>query len=394
MRDRSVPYFVEEKSPMRNYSLTAYALTTSVALIMLAGCSGGNPPMASTTVGQNTAVANQSAYQPVLQNDRLGAVLALRRSSATRQRVSSASFFSSDAKGKPLLFVSDYSTNNAVDIYLQAGKSKMVGQITGLNSPANLATDKAGNLYVANFYASTVLVYAPFYTKAPKLVLDDTGNFPVGVAASPRGVVAVMNQCTSPSCALYSPSVTFYSKDSTKPCATFSDLPTFQFIASNGAFDDRENLYFDGFDYNSNTWSIGEITGACKAKNIRVLTTDSSIAQPFNIQIDRADRIAVFEGSAGQQTQAIDTYNPPKMGSLGSPVSVTSLTDYPPSTGSSFVFAFSASGHAVYTATFNSSQPNFVLAYGYPAGGTPEKVVALPASASPGGLAVTPPLLP
>ena len=126
--------------------------------------------------------------------------------------VTTRSFFNTEAKGKPLIFVSD-ATNNAVDIYLQAHKNKLVGQITGFTYVEGVATDGAGNLYVATQPNSPqIFVYAPPYTGAPKLTLDDSGGFPTAVAISRRGVVGVANQCNAPSCGAGTGSVIFYAR--------------------------------------------------------------------------------------------------------------------------------------------------------------------------------------
>ena len=99
------------------------------------------------------------------------------------------------AVGKRLVFISIYgSGGGVVDIYRQGDKhQQMVGQITGLQAEG-LATETDGTLYVANSTVSgvgNILVYAPPYTKPPKLTLDDPGYFPNGIAISRRGVVAV-----------------------------------------------------------------------------------------------------------------------------------------------------------------------------------------------------------
>ena len=98
-----------------------------------------------------------------------------------------------EANAAELIFAS-LPQSNTVDIFSQGRKHKMVGQITtGLNSPLGLATDAAGNLYVANQNVPTVPVYAPPYNGAPFLTLDAAGNLPQGVAVSAHGVVAASN---------------------------------------------------------------------------------------------------------------------------------------------------------------------------------------------------------
>ncbi len=380
---------------MRISNASSRTLTISATLAMLAACSGASSQLSPAAVGQISGAATQSADQPALGKSRfINAILAQRRSGVQVHGVTTPSFFSPAAKSKPLVFVSD-STANVVNIFLQRGANKMVGQITGLNFPVGLTIDAQRNLYVANASGSDVLVYAPSYTKAPKLTLDDTGELPVGVAVSPQGLVAVVNACAAPSCPPpYYSSVTFYSKNATTPCATVSDPSKIPFMGGGGAFDDKGNFFTDGYN-NSSVALIGEITGGCNAKAIKLLTTGNTISVALEIRVDKADRIALLQGYDGHQE--IDAYRAPQSGSLGNPVVICPVTGIPgePAEGS-FDFAFLTSGRDIYTVTSYevSSQPGVLLEYGYPAGGTYEKIRALPAPEMPGGLALAPALLP
>lgn len=351
----------------------SHPITAIIALAMLGACSGRAPQMAPMTAQENIGATTLSVQRQGLRGG---------PNSPSVQKLQAT-----EAAGRPLVFVSDY-TNNVVDIYLQRRKSKMVGQITGLNSPAGLATDTAGDLYVANEFSATVPVYAPSYTKKPKLILEDGANLPGYVAVSPKGVVGVVNACTAPSCNAYSDSVSFFARNSTKPCVTVAANPAiFQDLIA-GAFDDKGNFYIDGFN-SQFAAAFGKIVGECKAKTVETLTTGKDVDFVESIQIDRADRIAILDGTA----HTIDTYDAPKKGVLGNPVSTTPLAGGPST--APFAFAFLASGRDLYAAFYgSSSEPGAALKYDYPAGGTPEKALPLPASATPSGLAVTPPLIP
>jgi hypothetical protein len=289
-----------------------------------------------------------------------------------------------DATGKPLIFADDdlgscsaglsNTDGGDVDIYLQGGKNKMVGQVTGFCSPAGLATDAAGNLYVADEGHSAVPIYAPPYTGAPALTLDDTGAMPYDVAVSPKGVVGVVNIDTG--------NVKFYDKNSSSPCATVSDP---NFFASNGGFDKNGNLYIDGFggppSYNS---AIGEIKGGCHAKKIIPLTTTNMLGFLGDIRVDRVGHVAVYDDHESGGT-VIDTYTPPKQGSLGSPVSTISLSGLL----HSYAFTFRGSGTEVYVGAANSESYE-VVSFGYPGGGEKKAFNAGGGT----GMAATPPLIP
>src|SRR5580700_3137730 len=166
----------------------------------------------------------------------------------------------------------------------------MVGQITGLTQPQGITTDKNGDLYVANTNSSNVLVYAPPYTGAPKMTINDPHEFPADVAVSSGGIVAVTNLCNAPRCGLDTGNVKIYAKGSTKSCATVSDS-TFNFTRVMFAeFDKNGALYIDGMNggYQS---SFGLVTGDCHATSITNIVPIYTVAFPGGIQIDKAGNI-------------------------------------------------------------------------------------------------------
>jgi hypothetical protein len=353
------------------------AIALAVAIVMLAGCSGGSSPIAPPALGSASEAESSSATTRVAQARQLARMLAL-RNGAVGDVVTMRSFMSPDAVGKPLIFASNSlgsAHHSVVDIYLQRDKNKMVGQITGLYGPRGMATDKADNVYIESEGDSKIFVYAPPYTGAPAFTLDDTGWFSYDVAVSPQGIVAVANICNAPSCG-GNGSVTFYAKNSTKACATVGD-PNFYSVQDDG-FDDRGNLYVDG--YGATSPVVGEIKGGCHAKNITLLTTTNSINYPGGIKVDKTDGIAILDVG----NKALYTYGPPKNGSLGSPISTVQLQAF----NILYAFAFAASGRDVYVGAATSGYQ--VAEYSYPAG-----VLRKSFNAGGGvGVAVTPPLTP
>ncbi len=267
------------------------------------------------------------------------------------------------AAGKPLLFVA----NSNVDIYLQGGKNKMVGQITGANA-IDLATDIVGDLFAVDFNFG-VRIYAPPYTSGPKLTFP-AGRGPVGVAVSRRGTVAV-ETCTIPSGSQCGSGVLFYAAGSATPCATvLVDPSSFSTGFVSAAFDRKENLYFDGGN-SAYELSVSKIDGACNAKRARTLTINNTITAGGGINVNKAGRIAIFDAS-NKSAVVIDTYDQPKGGSLGSPVSTTPLTN---SGNPYWTFAFRASGRglwAPYEGVGQSYAPG-TNEYVYPTGGAPKK---------------------
>jgi hypothetical protein len=356
---------------MRISKATTNALSASAALAMLGGCSDGSGAQIGPTSGGPVI---QSIQGYAAQKDRINGILALNSGIASHKVLARPSFMAADEVGKPLLFVSDGTSN--VDIYLQRGSNKMVGQITGL-TPGGLATDRFANLYIAN--NANVPVYAPPYT-TPTLTLDDTGYLTNGVAVSRQGVVGVTNFCNT-SCASGTGNVVFYAHNSTTPCATVSDSTNFAFV-SFGAFDDEGNLYITGFSSTAPT--VGEIRGGCKAKKISLLTATNHLADaPGGVQIDKHDKVALENDYYGVQNRVIDTYDRPKHDSLGNPVSITPLTN----TQGPSQFAFLRSGNKLYL----PDEVGFVYQYDYPAGGAPRKTITV--GGLPYGVAVTPALV-
>lgn len=366
---------------MRLSTAAGYALGAAAALVMLAGCTGGNSQMPPRPLDQGSDAGAQSVQRQVVQNRPMNSGgLGPTTAAVSGSPVTTPSFMDLSAVAQPLIFDSDPS-GGAVGIFPQAGTNqKMIGQITGLTKPQGLATDTNGNLYVANSGSANVRVYAPPYSKAATLTLDDRGHSPYGVAVSPLGVVAVTDLHGS---------VSFYAKNATKACATVSDrnFPTIYY----DAFDHNGNLYIDGAQsvVGSTQYTVvGEITGGCQAKKIALLLKPQiSYAIPGGgVQIDKEHRIAI------QHTDdaTIETYNPPQNGTLGNPVSILDLK-----AGAAYDFAFLASGTELYNADcyYRQCSGALTLYDGYPETEPAENVIYTGHGPS-GGLAATPPLVP
>jgi hypothetical protein len=100
--------------------------------------------------------------------------------------------------GKHLIYISlqnAYTGYSQVNAYAAAGtKLKRVSTITsGLALPEGIATDGAGNLYVANFGSNSVTVYPPGQT-TPSVTYTQGVNLPKSVAVGSDGTLYVANQ--------------------------------------------------------------------------------------------------------------------------------------------------------------------------------------------------------
>jgi hypothetical protein len=352
------------------------ALGASAALAMLAGCAGGNSPAA---LSPSSAVAGQSVQRHIAPGGPDNSVLPPNVVRIANKAVATASFMDRDAAGKPLIFVSD-AADGVVDIYTQAGKGKkLAGQITGLTEPQGMTTDTSGNLYVANTNSSNVLVYAPPYTGSPTMTITDPGEYPVDVAVSSTGILAVTNICSAPTCPLSSGSVSMYAQGSTTSCANVSDS-VFNFAQVMFAtFNDKGDLYIDGLNSGYQT-SFGLVTGGCQATSITYLNYIYTVAFPGGIQIDTEGRI----GFVDPVREQVDTFTPPAGGSFGDPVALTPLTGATTPLG----YALLASGRDLYVA--DSGGSGSAEEYKYTGIGSATNTIAV--GGQPIGVAVTPPI--
>lgn len=353
---------------------------TVIATFIIAGCAGGTAqvvPTSATQAPNFRARSTELAQQSGRGGNRL----------PFGHAVTTPSFMDPNASTKPLVFVSD-ADSEVVNIYLQGGKNKLVGQITGLLQPYAIATDSARNLYVANADEGNVQVYEPPYTGAPNLTLNDEGYEPYDVAISPRGVIGVTNYCIETACNAGSGNLVFYAANSTTPCATVSDAKDFAYMEF-GAFDRKGNFFINGFDANRHS-TLGEIKGGCNAKGVTILTAGENNGVLGGIHINKADQISIFDTEPpGSGAPVIYTYRQPTKHSLGSPISTTVLQ------GTNRVeiledFAFQGSGKDLYVP---DSVDGLTNEYAYPAGGMPERTITS-GSAYISGIAVTPPLTP
>ena len=368
---------------MRIYKVADYAFVTSIALTALAGCSASSA-MAPTPLAQSAA-SSPSTQRPAFQNGRLNSFLAMHGGILPSRGVTRPTFMDPRSVRKSLVFLAD---GLNVGIFLQSGKNKMVGQVSGFQLADALATDTASDLYVVDYFADNVTVYAPPYANGPKLTFQP-GRYPGNIAVSRQGTVAV-DTCTILSGSQCGEGVMFYAAGSTTPCATVVAQGTKAFPngVAVGGFDGKGNLYVEGSN-SSHTAVIGRIDGGCNAKRVRTLTTNNTILNPGGIKVDKAGRIAIL--SSLYANAVIDTYNTPKRGSLGSPISTTPLAV--PYYGGPFAFQASGRGLWLLYQTYGSSSET-ASEYAYPAGGAPQKSIISTASQTYDDVAVTPVLVP
>jgi sugar lactone lactonase YvrE len=148
-----------ELSEAMRISSFSYSLSIGVAVAMLAGCGGSQPPIGAPAAAQ-AATATTGAYT---------------------------------ARGS-LIFEAD-EDEDAVNIYRtrQALQNAApIAQIPTGGGPYGMALDRLGTLYVAQYYAWTVSEYPKGSTTA-KTVISDGLHAPYGVAVDQHGTLFVSN---------------------------------------------------------------------------------------------------------------------------------------------------------------------------------------------------------
>lgn len=92
----------------------------------------------------------------------------------------------------PAVYIADPATN---DVYVYSPSGALTATLTGFKSPAGLAVDNVGNLYVADQANQVVKMFAPGGT-TPMLTLDDSGFYPTGIVTDDADNVYVANLCS------------------------------------------------------------------------------------------------------------------------------------------------------------------------------------------------------
>jgi hypothetical protein len=205
------------------------------------------------------------------------------------------------ARSQHYLYVSSqYTSQGAVYVYSTQGQGQQpIATITaGISTPAGLAVDGSGNLYVANSGNNTVTVYAPGQT-TPSATYSSGISTPLGVAVGSDGTLYVANETGSAS---YAGSVTEYPSGSTTPSVTI-ELPSEYAISV--ALDSSNGLYVSWFDASSFGIAIYKYPseGSSGGHNLN-LDLPTYVFPAYAIAFDRGGNLVV-------PCEQLD-HNPPK----------------------------------------------------------------------------------
>ena len=163
-----------------------------VAAALLAGCNGGIA--SSSFQGAGRAPAGFEIGVSALSNARLAAMTMPHYIDEPVRRDYGKSWIARDAKlQKKLLYVSDWATDN-VFIY-RYPRALLLGKLTGFARPYGQCADAAGDIWIADFEASSIVEY-PHGGTTPIARLATNGSA-IGCAVSPNGDLAVSNFTSS-----------------------------------------------------------------------------------------------------------------------------------------------------------------------------------------------------
>lgn len=150
------------------------------------------------------------------------------------------SWISPDAKTEPALLYTSNFTENRVDVYTLTAPHRLVGQLTGQNSPYGECSDTSGHVYITEYAGFAIVEYA-HAGKSPIKTLSDPVGYPIGCSVDPKtGDLAVAN---FGGIASLGPSIAIY-RHASGGAITYR--PASQTSLWPPTYDDKGNLFVQG----------------------------------------------------------------------------------------------------------------------------------------------------
>jgi hypothetical protein len=267
-----------------------------VAVVGLAGCAGAGSPFSQTakpTMDQFAALTMPHYVARPSHPDR-----------GTSWMAHGA------AVQKKLFYVSDWATDD-VFVYTFPGAT-LYGKLTGFQKPYGQCADKDGNIWIADFDASTIVKYA--HGGSTPLATLDTGGSAIGCAVSATGDLAVANFAVSGGAG----DIAIYANASGTP--KFYSNPSCYNLWPPG-YDKYGNLFVEG--ESDKTPAVCELPAHGTA--LETVSIDQTIHSPGSTMWDGAYIALTDQDYQGKKTTAI--YRVKKSGSGLTVIGTTELKD-------------------------------------------------------------------
>ncbi len=321
--------------------LVPYVFGVCTVIVTLAGCGGSQI---------NPSGAVQGIAQPGIAAGWLLSPFAQRNGAITLHPDHSRSRMAPQAERDSLLYISDVGTN-AVYAYSYP-KGTLRGTLTGFDAPTGECVDNKGDVFIANYEASSILEYTHGGT-SPIATLSDPGYNPADCTVDPTtGNLAVANDMTTSS---GQGNVAIYKDAKGKPKAYYTDPVISKMIFC--GYDKAGNLFVDGVT-SGEAFAFAELPKG--GTSFRKISLNQHIESPGGVQWD-GTHMAVEDAF----TAVI--YRFTISGMKGKEVGSTPLI------GSDNAVAFWIDGRKVIAPNVNGQT---VMFWNYPAGGPSTKTIA------------------
>jgi hypothetical protein len=334
-------------------------ISIAVATTMLSGCGGAQSQLApSAPFQQGSAQARLGQLGGGPANTYING--AAQAGIVALHPDRGPSWMDPSAATKNLLYVSNFNTETVL-VYSYP-QDKLVGTLTGFAGPDGLCSDKKGDVWIVNNDGEDAVEYK-HGGKNPVAKVSDPGEVLIGCSVDPTtGNLAITNPETANS--LYPQGkVAIFAHAKGTP--TVLKVPNVAMTFFCG-YDDKGNLYADGFQYSSSMFIFAELPKGKKA--FKDITLDKGINYPGNVRWD-GKYVAVGEqeyeySSLGYESAIFQT-----TGAGGKVVHVIPLT------GTGDIVGFSIEGKTLIGPDANYRNADDVFFWNYPAGGKATKTL-------------------
>jgi hypothetical protein len=166
----------------------------------------------------------------------------------------SRTWMAPDAKSKDLLYISTYTYNGRDVLVFSYPGGKREGTLTGFSEPSGECTDKAGDVFITNYYGADVTEYAHGGTVPIATLADQPYSNPIDCSVDPTtGNLAVANAFGSSG----DGNIAIYPGAQGAP-RYYSDPTLYSMIGC--AYDNAGNLFIVGQDHTLR-FALAELAG-------------------------------------------------------------------------------------------------------------------------------------